>query len=964
VTTLPAPLTDSTGTAPNPPLPQIRVWILIALLFIGLPWFLLLLDIQDRQAEFLARDDDQRLEEMKAVLPLLDNGGFAPTLVDIVHETLATIEPDLREDWPEILPRFQRDFPGLASLTVISPIGTPHPDWNQHTLTPAQGELFYDGYFRPFRNLAVIRAHRSELQKIIGPLLDPELLRVNALESTGILDEGAFLFVCRLTSGHLLLTHFHATTATQNHLQTYLARRLRRVYPFYHVSFINTEAIEPPDFSAFGEAADAAGQALARMHSSPETTFAADGFFWGGVRLEGNRIALVLDGRDVRQRPWMARYPVLWSGAVAVLLSLLSGWWGSRFWAMNWSIRRRTLVLLVYTAGLPFLLLESSFHRHHLRSRAALGQDLFRAQEKVIDSLESSYLDQVSRLQELIRQGFANCAGLDPAGPAFLKPWKAIQSSLQPDFARVLDHRGRRIVGDTESPGRNQGGNPNLEMIIGRLVSNILLPEDPGNPGRADDPLLATLLGDFGGISLEALLDQFRSHLNRLHKYELGQGGSFLFLQPLPVGSSRPVHLAMLGFPNHAIIKALNARIPDFLSVDGIPHRVFFGPRYGPTRPPPADVSFTESFLRLIRLRPQLHQQQIEIGSTTYLLSGRPLTVNRTHFAVVCTDLSTVLAPLADLENRFLVLRVLLLASLCGVAWALGTLFIKPIDQVLGGIDRIRRREFNQAIPVMGCDEFSELGREFNRLCFSLQDLEIAATVQGSLFPKAPLTEKGWQVHGTCHSATEVGGDLFDYLPLRDGCWLILIGDVAGHGVAPALVIGMIKGCLTAWRPHIESGAIKMPDIAERLNHLIREVLGRRRTMTLQFLHFSPHTGTARFVNAGHCFPVRIHEGSPDLLSLPGPLLGARATRPREELETRLTPGDALVLYTDGVIEAFDQEGKQIGYDRFLAATPKLIRPSAVATEQALRVWHQETAPTCQDHDDMTIVILQSISSG
>jgi serine phosphatase RsbU (regulator of sigma subunit) len=182
----------------------------------------------------------------------------------------------------------------------------------------------------------------------------------------------------------------------------------------------------------------------------------------------------------------------------------------------------------------------------------------------------------------------------------------------------------------------------------------------------------------------------------------------------------------------------------------------------------------------------------------------------------------------------------------------------------------------------------------------------VAQTLQASLLPAALPEIPGVDVAAEYLAAgegMEVGGDFYDVFALDDGAWALVIGDVLGKGAEAAAVTALARYTLRAVAGH-------SPSPAAALAALNDEMLRRsadRRFVTAVLARLEPLTGGgARLVVAcgGHPPPVVLRAGGGQVAGVPGTLLGVEAEAHLEDHEEHLEPGDALVLYTDGVTEA------------------------------------------------------------
>jgi len=216
------------------------------------------------------------------------------------------------------------------------------------------------------------------------------------------------------------------------------------------------------------------------------------------------------------------------------------------------------------------------------------------------------------------------------------------------------------------------------------------------------------------------------------------------------------------------------------------------------------------------------------------------------------------------------------------------------------------------------------------------KEMEIAMRIQTSILPR-DVNVAGLEIAATMRAATEVGGDYYDVIPVADGCWMG-IGDVAGHGLGTGLVMLMMQSGIGAL-------ARKLPDASPRdlllaLNAMlvdnVRQRLGQREHATLTLLRYR-RDGSLAFAGAHEeILILRAATGRCERLATPGPWVGAKVDIAAGTVESRaqLQPGDLLVLYTDGIIEAVARQGRErFGTERLIAvveanreATPVAIR--------------------------------------
>jgi phosphoserine phosphatase RsbU/P len=227
-------------------------------------------------------------------------------------------------------------------------------------------------------------------------------------------------------------------------------------------------------------------------------------------------------------------------------------------------------------------------------------------------------------------------------------------------------------------------------------------------------------------------------------------------------------------------------------------------------------------------------------------------------------------------------------------------------------------------------------------------ELDAARTLQMSMVPRdfpIPTVEFPVEVFAMMEPAREVGGDLYDFFPTPDGRFAFLIGDVSGKGVAAAMFMARTKN-LFRLATNMASGDVSPAEIVTRVNHELCEGNDTMMFVTLYFGILDPGTGDLEFCNAGHDAPYRLGDGKATFAEgVQGMTLGLDPLWRYETSELRLTRGEALYLYTDGITEAadtahalFTKQRLQDVLERETGAPPdKLIGAVAKAVKDFIR---------------------------
>jgi sigma-B regulation protein RsbU (phosphoserine phosphatase) len=238
------------------------------------------------------------------------------------------------------------------------------------------------------------------------------------------------------------------------------------------------------------------------------------------------------------------------------------------------------------------------------------------------------------------------------------------------------------------------------------------------------------------------------------------------------------------------------------------------------------------------------------------------------------------------------------------------------------------------------------------------EDIRLARQVQQHLFPQRPPACAGIDLHGASFPAGATGGDYFDYLPLADGKLGVVIGDVAGHGLGPALLMTATRAYLRAFaRTHADIG-----HVLSLANRALAEDVMDGRFVTLLLAQVDGKRRQLRYSSAGHCTGYVLGPSGAvrTVLYSTGLPLGIQsdgdfAVAP----EVHLEPGELVVLWTDGVVESRSPSGEFFGEDRALSMVrshrAKPARDIVEALCHGVRSFAQSQPP----HDDMTAIVLK-----
>lgn len=236
-------------------------------------------------------------------------------------------------------------------------------------------------------------------------------------------------------------------------------------------------------------------------------------------------------------------------------------------------------------------------------------------------------------------------------------------------------------------------------------------------------------------------------------------------------------------------------------------------------------------------------------------------------------------------------------------------------------------------------------------------ELETARRIQSSILPDLPPSLNGVEIAHAYLPASEVGGDFYDVLALEDGRLAVAVGDVAGHGVSSGLVMSMAKSAL----------AVQVtfdPDVSAVFNTLNRTVFqtARKRLLaTLCYALLDPARRELVYASAGHLFPYRVTvEGMVEALESVAYPLGVRGKLVVEPKTARLSAGDTLFLFSDGIVEARPEGSEEaFGFERLEQSLAVHARLGVDRLRDAILADVDRFTAHAPREDDQTIVVLR-----
>ena len=292
-----------------------------------------------------------------------------------------------------------------------------------------------------------------------------------------------------------------------------------------------------------------------------------------------------------------------------------------------------------------------------------------------------------------------------------------------------------------------------------------------------------------------------------------------------------------------------------------------------------------------------------------------------------------------------------------------GVRFHQPPQQTIFGITFARFQDIDgNGFELIGTDEFTrEIEQERHIAAAKVesdrrtaQELEIAKQVQARLFPQALPPLKTLDYAGICIQARHVGGDYYDFLALGQQRLGLVIGDIAGKGIAAALLMANLQANL---RSQFALARDQPQLFLQSVNRLFYQNTTDSAYATVFFADYDDNNRCLRYTNCGHLSAILLRRnGDVEYLHSTATVLGLFEDWNSPTVECRLFPGDIFTLYTDGVTEASNETEEEFGEDRLIAALRQnsTLPPTEILSATINEI--QRFSPH-EQYDDITLIV-------
>ena len=292
-----------------------------------------------------------------------------------------------------------------------------------------------------------------------------------------------------------------------------------------------------------------------------------------------------------------------------------------------------------------------------------------------------------------------------------------------------------------------------------------------------------------------------------------------------------------------------------------------------------------------------------------------------------------------------------------------GVRFHQPPQQTIFGITFARFQDIDgNSFELIGTDQFTREIEQERLLAAQkieaerriAQELEIAKQVQARLFPQTLPQLKTLDYAGVCIQARHVGGDYYDFLALGNQRLGLVIGDIAGKGIAAALLMANLQANL---RSQFALARDEPQLFLQSVNRLFYQNTTDSAYATVFFADYDDHTRRLRYTNCGHLSGILLcHDGHVEYLHSTATVLGLFEEWGSQAVECQLAPGDIFALFTDGVTEAFNEDEEEFGEGRLIESLRRnaALQPHAILSAIVEDI--QKFSPR-EQHDDITLIV-------
>ncbi|MFQ5675528.1 MAG: SpoIIE family protein phosphatase, partial [bacterium] len=319
-------------------------------------------------------------------------------------------------------------------------------------------------------------------------------------------------------------------------------------------------------------------------------------------------------------------------------------------------------------------------------------------------------------------------------------------------------------------------------------------------------------------------------------------------------------------------------------------------------------------------------------------------------------------------QLRATLVPLILIATLGGIIIVYLTIgkMLKPVQRLTESTREVAKGNWDISINLKSKDEIGTLARSFDQMVQSLREnarmwheFNVARDMQAQMLPDTYPEIAGLEIGARSIPTTEVGGDFYDFLSLDDDKLGVVIGDVSGHGVSAAMVMTAAMGAVR----FAAAEKKRTDEVLNMVNSRLNKDIQNHMFVALFYGIFDPRTRTLLYTNAGQTMPFLFRNNKANFLPQAQESdrfpLGIVKTTIYEQLELQLQPGDMLIHYTDGIVDAMNGTYETYGFDRLSDAIEKNAALPPIELVDRLIEDMKHYSGDSNIEDDVTLVIVK-----
>jgi phosphoserine phosphatase RsbU/P len=254
------------------------------------------------------------------------------------------------------------------------------------------------------------------------------------------------------------------------------------------------------------------------------------------------------------------------------------------------------------------------------------------------------------------------------------------------------------------------------------------------------------------------------------------------------------------------------------------------------------------------------------------------------------------------------------------------------------------------AIAVQNARLYQQVRNEREEMT---RDALEARTIQQALLPRSSPYIPGFAISGLCVPAGAIGGDWYDFIPIQDGRWGLVLADVSGKGTAAALLMAATRGVLRS----LAEASCTPSGVLRKVNQLLVEDLPPARFVTMVYAILDPAKCTLTIASAGHLQPLLIHGEEAKFLHTEAGMPLGLGLGEYSHAEIQLAPGSRVVFYSDGITEAANPDDEEYGQ---LRLKQHLLQPGT--SGESLLADVRLFVDGFGLHDDATVITVEMLA--